>query len=459
MQSKQSSDLIKATIALLDLGLITAAFYLAYWWRFDSLTDIGSFLWLYYLSAPLILLLLLRHGVLTGFRYQKLRDIFKSTLVAFIAAGVISSTMLYLSQTANYSRLVFGVYFSLAASFVLLEKIIVKKLFDRHLKRGGWNIRIAMLGFGPRFDKIRAEFQNRPQWGIAPVLVQDTRELDVRAIIRQIRESIIDEVYIAYPRGPLYHEQIDRLLDGLEKLGLPVRVALNFDELQDYYGQHFCTMGSQTGVMLAPYNLDPDQLIIKRCMDIAGALVGLAILALIYPFIALAIKLDSPGQVFFSQTRVGKGGREFNIHKFRTMYVDAEARKQDLMQHNVHDGPMFKMDNDPRITPLGQHLRKYSIDEIPQFWNVLTGDMSLVGTRPPTRDEVAKYEDHHFRRISMKPGLTGLWQISGRNKITDFDKVVALDLQYIRNWSFQADLKIILRTIRVVVMPGKASGM
>jgi exopolysaccharide biosynthesis polyprenyl glycosylphosphotransferase len=459
MQSKQSSDLIKATIALFDLGLITAAFYLAYWLRFDTLDDIESFRWLYYFSAPLILLLLLRHGVLTGFRYQKLRDIFKSTLVAFIIAGAISSTVLYLSKTADYSRLVFGIYFTLAAALVLLEKIVVKKLFDRHLKRGGMNIRIAMLGFGPKFEEIFAELRDRPQWGIAPVLVQDTRDIDVRQLVRQIRESIIDEVYIAYPRGPLYHEQIDKLLDGLEKLGLPVRLALNFDELQDYYGQHFCTMASKTGVMLAPYNLDPDQLIIKQCMDIAGAIVGLLFLALIYPFVAIAIKLDSPGPVFFSQIRVGKGGREFTLRKFRSMHTDAEARKHELLAHNMHDGPMFKMENDPRVSRVGRFIRKYSIDEIPQFWNVLTGDMSLVGTRPPTREEVAAYEDHHFRRISMKPGLTGLWQISGRNKISDFDQVVALDLQYIRNWSFRTDLEIILQTIKVVIMPGRGSGL
>lgn len=459
MKSKQSSDLIKAAIALLDLGLITFAFVVAYYLRFGNLDQLTDFIWLYFFSAPLVILLLLRQGVLTGFRYQKLRDIFKSTLVAFVVAGFVSSTVLYLSKTADYSRLVFGTYFALAALLVLLEKIVVKKLFDRHLRRGRMNIRVAMLGFGTKFDAIGKDLDERPQWGIRPVLKIDPRDEAIESTIKKIRSSIIDEVYIAYPRGASYHEQIDTLLAALEKLGLPIRVALNFDELQNYYGQHFCTMANQSGVMLAPYNLDPDQLIIKRLMDIGGGMVGLVILALVFPFVVLAIKLDSPGRAFFTQTRVGKGGREFKIRKFRSMYVDAEERKAELMEHNIHDGPIFKMIDDPRITPVGRFIRKYSIDEIPQFWNVFAGDMSLVGTRPPTREEVAEYEDHHFRRISMKPGLTGLWQVSGRNKVTDFDDVVALDIEYIRNWSFTTDLKIIFRTIGVVLFPARGAGL
>ena len=459
MQSKQSSDLIKAAIALLDLGLITIAFVLAYYFRFGSLERAEDFVWLYFFSAPLIILLLWRHGVLTGFRFRRLRDICKSTLVAFVIAGFVSSTVLYLSKTGDYSRLVFGIYFALSAILVLLEKVVVKKLFDRHLRRGGMNIRIALLGFGKKYETILGDLQSRPQWGIKPVLQLDPREETAGHIVRQIRDSIIDEVFISYPREPEFQRQLDDMLPALEKLGLPIRVALNFDELGDYYGQHFCAMANNAGVMLAPYNLDPDQLIIKRLVDVAGSLVGLLILAVLFPFVALAIKLDSPGPVFFTQSRVGKGGRDFNIQKFRSMYVDAEERKAELMQHNLHDGPMFKMDDDPRITRVGGFIRKYSIDEIPQFWNVLVGDMSLVGTRPPTRDEVAQYQDHHFRRISMKPGLTGLWQVSGRNKVTNFDDVVALDIQYIRNWSFSQDFKIILRTIGVVFSPSRGSGL
>lgn len=175
------------------------------------------------------------------------------------------------------------------------------------------------------------------------------------------------------------------------------------------------------------------------------------ITVLFFPFVAIAIKLDSPGPVLFSQTRIGRNGRRFQIYKFRSMYVDAEERKKELEKQNEIQGLMFKMENDPRITKVGAFLRKTSIDELPQFYNVFKGDMSLVGTRPPTADEFEKYNQYYRRRISMTPGLTGMWQVSGRNDITDFEEVVALDTRYISEWSLSLDLKILFRTIQVVL--------
>ena len=193
------------------------------------------------------------------------------------------------------------------------------------------------------------------------------------------------------------------------------------------------------------------RLLIKRVMDIAGGLVGMLITLLFFPFVAIAIKLDSPGPVLFSQIRIGRNGRRFKIYKFRSMYVDAEERKKELEKQNEMQGLMFKMENDPRITRVGKFIRKTSIDELPQFYNVLKGDMSLVGTRPPTADEFEKYNQYYRRRISMTPGLTGLWQVSGRSEIEDFDDVVKYDLQYIDNWSLTLDIKILLRTVWVVL--------
>jgi exopolysaccharide biosynthesis polyprenyl glycosylphosphotransferase len=189
---------------------------------------------------------------------------------------------------------------------------------------------------------------------------------------------------------------------------------------------------------------------IKRLLDIVGGLIGLIITGILTVFIAPAIKLDSPGPVFFSQTRVGKNARRFKIYKFRSMYRDAEERLRDLQAHNEMNGLMFKMENDPRITRVGAFLRKTSLDEFPQFLNVLKGDMSLVGTRPPTEAEFEQYNEHYRRRLSMTPGLTGLWQVSGRSSITDFDEVVRLDLEYIDSWGLTLDFKIILKTILVV---------
>ncbi len=177
----------------------------------------------------------------------------------------------------------------------------------------------------------------------------------------------------------------------------------------------------------------------------------MAITLLFFPFVAAAIKLDSKGPVLFSQIRIGRNGRRFKIYKFRSMYMDAEERKKELEEKNEMQGLMFKMENDPRITKVGAFLRKTSIDELPQFYNVFKGDMSLVGTRPPTADEFEKYNQYYRRRISMTPGLTGMWQVNGRSDIEDFDDVVKYDLMYIDNWSLRLDIKILFQTVGVVL--------
>ena len=187
----------------------------------------------------------------------------------------------------------------------------------------------------------------------------------------------------------------------------------------------------------------------KRVIDICGSLVGLLICGLVAIVLVPLIRKDG-GPAIFAQKRVGKNGRYFKFYKFRSMYVDAEERKKELMAQNTMKGGMFKMDNDPRITPIGRFIRKTSLDELPQFYNVLKGDMSLVGTRPPTVDEYEQYTPEQKRRLSFKPGITGLWQVSGRSEITDFDEVVRLDVSYIDGWTIWSDIKILLKTIKVV---------
>lgn len=207
----------------------------------------------------------------------------------------------------------------------------------------------------------------------------------------------------------------------------------------------------------------------KRLMDIAGGIVGSAAAIILTIILGPAIYIKSPGPIFFAQERVGKNGKKFKMYKFRTMYLDAEERKKALMEKNrVADGMMFKMEDDPRIIGsrfdangkyvpgIGNLIRKLSLDEFPQFFNVLKGDMSLVGTRPPTVDEYEKYKLHHKARLSAKPGITGLWQVSGRSEITDFEDVVKLDMKYISNWSIGEDLRILVKTVQVV-LTGKGS--
>ncbi|MBE6017898.1 MAG: sugar transferase [Lachnospiraceae bacterium] len=194
------------------------------------------------------------------------------------------------------------------------------------------------------------------------------------------------------------------------------------------------------------------QLNIKRVADIIGGFFGLIITGILYIIIAPQIKAKDPGPALFKQQRVGKNGRIFYIYKFRSMYMDAEERKKELMAQNEMQGFMFKMEDDPRILPgIGHRIRDWSLDEFPQFWNVFKGDMSLVGTRPPTVDEFKQYEAHHKSRLSFKPGITGLWQVSGRSNITDFEEIVRLDNEYIRNWNLGLDLKILIKTVGVVL--------
>nr|MCR5634282.1 exopolysaccharide biosynthesis polyprenyl glycosylphosphotransferase [Lachnospiraceae bacterium] len=198
-------------------------------------------------------------------------------------------------------------------------------------------------------------------------------------------------------------------------------------------------------------NMDYRRLMIKRAFDIIGSIVGIIITIIIYPFVALAIKAESKGPVIFKQERIGKNGRRFMMYKFRSMYQDAEKRLEDLKDKNEVQGLMFKMEDDPRITKVGRFIRKTSIDELPQFFNILKGDMSLVGTRPPTVAEFEQYNAHYRRRLCITPGLTGMWQVSGRSDIKDFDEVVKLDLKYIDEWSLRLDVKLLLQTVGAVL--------
>lgn len=192
--------------------------------------------------------------------------------------------------------------------------------------------------------------------------------------------------------------------------------------------------------------------LIKRVIDLLGASIALFLLAPLLLLVALAIKIDSPGPVIFRQRRVGLNGRSFEMYKFRSMAVDAEARKSALMaQNEVKDGPIFKMKHDPRVTRVGRFIRRTSLDEFPQFVNVILGQMSLVGPRPPVPEEVALYTPEQWQRLSVMPGATGLWQVSGRSELSSFRSMLGLDLQYIRTWSLRKDLWILLRTVKVIL--------
>lgn len=268
-----------------------------------------------------------------------------------------------------------------------------------------------------------------------------------------IRTAALDEVYINLPAGN--ESYITILIEELEDMGITVHVNIPILEkiLQNSKFDNInCSMvAGHLVAIFAPAVHNDREIILKKTTDFIGGLLGTVLSLPIILITAIPLLIESPGPLIFKQARVGKNGRIFNIYKLRSMYADAEKRKQALMAQNKMDGHMFKMDNDPRITKVGKFIRKYSIDELPQFWNVLKGDMSLIGTRPPTVEEFEQYESHHKRRLSMKPGITGLWQVSGRSNIQDFEEVVKLDCEYIDTWSPALDIKILFKTVNVVL--------
>ena len=269
-----------------------------------------------------------------------------------------------------------------------------------------------------------------------------------------VRTHVVDEVFI----DTFYNtETLEELLRKLLTMGVTIHIGMGFIP-DDLPNQFIEKIGKTQAVTTTIKTASAMEIATKRLVDIVGSLIGLILTGIAYIIIAPIIKKASPGPVFFKQERVGRNGRIFNIYKFRSMYLDAEAQMDKLMDQNEMKGLMFKMENDPRIIGsekgpgkgIGNFIRRTSIDEFPQFWNVLKGDMSLVGTRPPTKKEYEKYELHHKVRLSMKPGLTGMWQTSGRSDITDFEEIVKLDEQYIANWSLGLDVKLICKTIVVV---------
>ena len=271
----------------------------------------------------------------------------------------------------------------------------------------------------------------------------------------------VDEVLINVAEEHTYPQ---KLYEELLEMGIVVHVNLSRIQKTSGQKQFVEKIGSYTVITTSMNYATDRQALIKRLIDIAGGLVGCILTGIIFIFVGPAIYISSPGPIFFSQTRIGQNGKPFKMYKFRSMYMDAEARKAELMSQNkMSDGRMFKLDFDPRVignkifpdgrkkTGIGEFIRKTSLDEFPQFWNVLNGSMSLVGTRPILPDELEQYELHHRARIAIKPGITGMWQVSGRSDITDFEEIVRLDTEYISEWHIGLDIKILFKTVLAVL--------
>ena len=395
-------------------------------------------------------------GILRRGHFQELNA--SVTFCTIIFAGVLAYEAAT-KQTEIYSRKVIFSYWLISMLLIYLERLALKRSIHQRMKNAR-NLSVMILLTTAGYAKeVLQEFERLPyrDFVVSGVIVVDQNLKGVKICgvpvvanaddcYEYLRTHVVDEVFI----NGNTRESSQALANELLEMGLTVHYnlvhmnALAPNKVVEKYGNYLVLTSS---MKIA----SPRQLFAKRVMDIAGGLVGILITAVLTPFVALAVKVDSPGPVFFAQTRIGKNGRRFKIYKFRSMYMDAEKRKKELEKENEMQGLMFKMENDPRITRVGRFIRKTSIDELPQFLNILRGDMSLVGTRPPTEDEFEQYNAHYRRRISMTPGLTGLWQISGRSDISDFDEVVRLDLEYIDNWSIGLDIKILFKTVGAVL--------
>lgn len=393
------------------------------------------------------------------------RDLWAAVKASVVLIFVTALTIFLLHNNADASR---GVYFCIAGIntilFFLAHMAIKYYLLVIYRNKRATN-QIFLVTTSDRVEDIIAEADNTRDWAhrLTSIAIIDDNQVGrsykgvpvvatYDNMFQYVKEQIVDEVFINVPYDTGY--SLSKVVNTFEDMGAIVHVSIEMLNRFDDYYKSFNMMGSIPVVTFTNQQYDWKMLLVKRLMDIAGGIVGLAITAVITVFLAPPLLIESPGPLFFSQKRVGKNGRFFKIYKFRSMYQDAEERKKELEDQNEMNGCMFKMKDDPRITKVGKFIRRTSIDELPQFFNVLKGDMSLVGTRPPTVDEFRQYEAHQKRRLSAKPGITGLWQVSGRNNIKDFEDVVKLDVQYIDNWSIGLDIKIILKTIKVVFEKG-----
>ena len=468
MYNKKSNGWRKhADFIFLDLLCIELSFLVAYWIRHGFVNPYASPV---YRNAAIILVFLHILIVFFGQTYKSIlrRGLYRefvSVVKHMVSLVLLLAFCMYIiGEVEVFSRatmLVMG-------ALVIVLSYGVRLLWKHHLntkndsgKRAillvtteNWVKRMLRTIANNNFEKLRiigivildTDLQGQTILN-TPVVAAKNNVLDY------IRTNWVDEVMLHVPKYLEHSREVETLIYSCSEMGVTIHQTLgNLEGL--YNRQQFVERIAGFEVLTStPRLVSTSQLFIKRTMDILGGIVGCIVTAVLYLFIAPCIYIKSPGPIFFSQIRVGRNGKPFKIYKFRSMYLDAEERKKELMEQNeIQDEKMFKIKDDPRIIKgIGHFIRKYSLDEFPQFFNVLKGDMSLVGTRPPTTDEWEKYDMHHRKRLAIKPGLTGLWQVSGRSNIKNFEEVVALDTRYINEWDFGMDLRILLKTVLVVL--------
>ena len=453
-----------------DLICIVISFIAATYIRFGNFKDMGD-----QRIHFLVCLCLMLFGTVYNFfidwnRNFLRRSIWKEAYRVLqynaIMILVVTFLMVLVKWADVFSRLVLGYFFLLNFFLCLAVHTVIKKFLHTYYSSEQNSVKVMVVTESSQIDftldRLEKELDIYYQVVALVCMNEDLRGKEIRGIpvvadkgdlIEVATQMALDEVFLSLP--DISQNKLEEIIRGFGDMGVNCHYSLELPGMEANRSK-VDSFGNYTVITYTRFQSSYKRMMIKRWMDIAGGLVGMLITLICLPFVAVAIKLDSKGPIFFSQVRIGRNGRRFKIYKFRSMYLDAEERKKELEAKNEMQGLMFKMENDPRITKVGAFLRKTSIDELPQFYNVFKGDMSLVGTRPPTQDEFEKYNQYYRRRISMTPGLTGMWQVSGRSNIEDFDDVVKYDLEYIDNWSLSLDIKILFQTV-VVVLFGKGA--
>lgn len=373
-------------------------------------------------------------------------------------ALAISISNFFLEDRFSISRRGMVYFLTIHSILLYLMNLCIKRYWKRLFPNLKGRKKVFLITATSRVEKVTDRLLEASEilWELEAVSVLDQpnfrherlKVIPAENILDYTTHEVVDEVFINLPSEEY---NIEDYISLFETMGIDVTVNLN--AFNDNLGsdKKIREMAGLNVVTFSTKFYKTSHVAAKRIIDIFGSIVGLIICGLVSIVLVPMISQDG-GPAIFSQTRIGKNGRHFTFYKFRSMCVNAEKRKQELLAQNTMQGSMFKVDDDPRITPIGRFIRKTSIDELPQFWNVLIGDMSLVGTRPPTVDEYEKYTPEQKRRLSFKPGITGLWQVSGRSEIKNFDEVVKLDVAYIDDWTIWKDIKILLKTVKVVFM-------
>jgi len=463
---KRYHRLITLGLVLMDVLLINAAFALAYWVRYElqwfKAVDTAYYIpFRRYVPFAIVLTILLlviyrMEGVYHQHRGASWFDEAHAILSGTTTGIVVMVFIAYFYRPLSYSRLIFLYAGGLIVVLLSLERLGKAWLWAYLRRRGVGVDRILIVGAGEIGRTLMRHIVAQPELGYQVVgFVDDDPRRGSTDIGRFralggipnlphiIQEEQVDEVLITLPWA--YHRKILAIVDQCVREQVRARIVPDLFQLS-LSRVDVDNIGGVPVIGLREPTISTWQRVLKRSLDLVVALLGMLLMIPLFLLIGLAIKLDSPGPILFTQTRVGQGGRKFPIYKFRSMRQGAEEEKGKLADLNEVRGPVFKMRDDPRRTRVGRVLRRWSLDELPQLYNVLRGEMSLVGPRPATPDEVAQYEDWHLKRLAVRPGMTGLWQVSGRSELP-FDEMVLLDIYYVENWSLALDVKILLRTV------------